>query len=219
MDGEPWQAANGLPQGCPASPDLLNILLEPFHRWAVAVGHGVAVAPGCQVASVSFADDVALVAKDQAELEVLIGAYLQWCDLLGVRVTKVQVWTNLPGRWVVRAAGLEATTSPTFKMVGVVLGANEQLATKIHLAPRLEKALQTARRLRMLELPAAVCSMLWRTAVLPQAVYGCVVRDLRPSQVTLLTTAGQAAIAAKFPLPLIILSGFITRPATTKFCY
>jgi hypothetical protein len=26
-------------------------------------------------------------------------------------------------------------------------------------------------------------------------------------------------VAAKFPLPLIILSGFITRPATTKFCY
>jgi hypothetical protein len=26
-------------------------------------------------------------------------------------------------------------------------------------------------------------------------------------------------IVAKFPLPLIILSGFITRPATTKFCY
>jgi hypothetical protein len=24
---------------------------------------------------------------------------------------------------------------------------------------------------------------------------------------------------AKFPLPLIILSGFITRPATTRFCF
>ena len=26
-------------------------------------------------------------------------------------------------------------------------------------------------------------------------------------------------ILAKFPLPLIILSGFITRPATNRFCY
>lgn len=26
-------------------------------------------------------------------------------------------------------------------------------------------------------------------------------------------------IAAKFPLPIVILSGFITRPATTRFCY
>lgn len=26
-------------------------------------------------------------------------------------------------------------------------------------------------------------------------------------------------LMAKFPLPLIILSGFITRPATNKFCF
>ena len=26
-------------------------------------------------------------------------------------------------------------------------------------------------------------------------------------------------ILAKFPLPLIILAGFVTRPATTRFCY
>lgn len=26
-------------------------------------------------------------------------------------------------------------------------------------------------------------------------------------------------LAAKFPLPLIILAGFVTRPATTRFCY
>ena len=202
VDGECWQAANGLAQGCPAAPDLLNVLLEAFHRWATAAGHGVEVAPGCKVASISFADDVALIAQDQLALETLITAYLRWCTLLGVKVTKVQVWTNLPGRWVVEAAGLQAATSPTFKMVGVVLGANEQLATKAHLAPRLEKALVTARRLKMLDLPAAVCSLLWHTAVLPQAVYGCEVRDLRPTALATLTSAGQAAVSGKSPLLL-----------------
>jgi hypothetical protein len=202
VEGESWQAANGLPQGCPASPDLLNILLEPFHRWAVAAGHGVEVVPGCKVASVSFADDVALVAGSQHDLEVLIGAYLQWCTLLGLKVTKIQVWTNLPGRWDVKVGDLAAKTSPTFKMVGVVLGTDERLATQLHLAPRLERALQTARRLRMLEMPAAICSLLWRTAVLPQAVYGCEVRDLRPSQLAALTAAGQASVAGKAPLHL-----------------
>ena len=33
VDGGSWQAANGLAQGCPASPDLLNLLMEAFHRW------------------------------------------------------------------------------------------------------------------------------------------------------------------------------------------
>ena len=32
LEGGVWQAANGLAQGCPASPDLLNILFEVFHR-------------------------------------------------------------------------------------------------------------------------------------------------------------------------------------------
>ena len=154
------------------------------------------------MSSISFADDVALVASSLGDLETLIAAYLQWCALLGLKVTKVQAWTNLPGRWAVQAGGLEVKTSPSFKMVGVVFGANEQLATKSHLQPRLEKALATARRLRMLELPASVCSLLWRSAVLPQAVYGCEVRDVRPSQVAALTSAGQAAVAAKMPLHL-----------------
>ena len=85
VDGETWQATNGLAQGCPASPDLLNLLLEPFHRWALAQNVGVEVAPGCRVPSGSFADDVALIARNKPELELLVAAYLRWCALLGLR--------------------------------------------------------------------------------------------------------------------------------------
>ena len=201
VEGEFWQATNGLAQGCPASPDLLNILLEPFHRWAVAAGLGVEVVPGCRVPSVSFADDVALVAGGKAELEELIAAYLEWCSLLGVRVTKVQAWTNLAGVHSVHVPDLEVVTSPTFRMVGVVLGAKEQVATKAHFLPRLEKALATTRRLRMLEVPASIGALLWRTAVLPQALYGCEVRNISPSQLQALSRAGQAAVAVKPPPP------------------
>ena len=34
VDGSESFMANGLAQGCPATPDLMNILFEPFHRWA-----------------------------------------------------------------------------------------------------------------------------------------------------------------------------------------
>ena len=54
--------ANGLAQGCPASPDLLNLLFEPFHRWAAKQDVGVAIVDGLKVPSGSFADDLALVA-------------------------------------------------------------------------------------------------------------------------------------------------------------
>jgi hypothetical protein len=202
QDGKPWQAANGLAQGCPASPDLLNILFEPFHRWALAAGHGVEVAEGQRVPSVSFADDLVLVASSRGELETLISAYLQWCSLLGIRVTKVQAWTSAPGLPTVQVAGEAVKTSPTFKVVGVVLGVDERKATQSHFGPRLDKAISTTRRLRMLQLPAALSSHLWRTTVLPQALYGCELRDVRPAQLAPLTSAGQAAVASKPPLHL-----------------
>eukprot|EP00906_Rhabdomonas_costata_P004015 RCo006024 len=55
VDGAEWSMGNGLAQGCPASPDLLNLLFEPFHRWAVAQGVGVLIQEAVRVASGSFA--------------------------------------------------------------------------------------------------------------------------------------------------------------------
>ena len=41
VDGTEWSMANGLAQDCPASPDLLKIPYEPFHRWAAYQSVGV----------------------------------------------------------------------------------------------------------------------------------------------------------------------------------
>ena len=49
---------------------------------------------GHHIASLSFADDLALVACSQEEMQLLIEAYLAFCGLLGVKVTKVQLWAN-----------------------------------------------------------------------------------------------------------------------------
>ena len=65
--GDVWQACNGALQGDQASPDLLNLLLEPFHRWARSQGLGVQVA-GYRMPSVSFADDLVLVGGTRKEL-------------------------------------------------------------------------------------------------------------------------------------------------------
>ena len=43
VDGSEWSMANGLAQGCPASPDLMNTLFEPFQRWAADQKKGVSV--------------------------------------------------------------------------------------------------------------------------------------------------------------------------------
>ena len=201
LDGDVWHATNGLAQGCPASPDLLNILFEAFHRWAHAAGLGIEIA-GIRVASVSFADDLALVAASKKEMVSLIDAYLEWCQLLGVNVVKVQLWCNQPGVHSLRVADRSLQTSSTFRMVGVVLASCESTATRQHLAPRLEKALATAHRLRCLPLPVPITALLWRSAVLAQALYGCEVRDIRPALLAPLMAAGRALFTRRPPLYL-----------------
>ena len=203
VDGDVWRATNGLAQGCPASPDLLNILFEAFHRWAAAAGFGVSVA-GHRIASASFADDLALVAGSLAEMQQLIGAYLEWCSLLGVKVTKVQVWSSLgPGR-AVAVSSDTILTVPQFRIVGVMLGSDEAAATSAHFQPRLAKAIATAQRLQALQVPASITAQLWRTTVLPQALYGCEIRDVSPAALRPLLSAGLTAICSKHPLALNI---------------
>ena len=96
--GAPWTARNGLPQGCPAAPDLLNMIMAVFHAWVRRQGLGIEVA-GCRLAALSYADDVAVVASSLTQLQVLIGGFLEFCRLAGfeVGVPTMQVWSSQPG--------------------------------------------------------------------------------------------------------------------------
>ena len=158
VDGSEWQMTNGLAQGCPSSPDLLNILFEPFHRWAGAQGVGVEIL-GEFVASTSYADDVDLLGTSQSEVELLVSGYQAWCTLLGIQLhlDKTELWCSelSGGQKVVlnlESGPLELTTRATFKMVGIELGSNEKIATAVHLEARLPNSLLAIQRLAGLAL-------------------------------------------------------------------
>ena len=128
VDGTEWSMVNGLTQGCPASPDLLNILYEPFHRWAASQLVGVRFLD-THVASASFADDVVLLGADLKEIILLVDAYRSWCRLLGIKLNlkKTQLWSlqARSGERVVLplATGpLELEVRATFRVVGVEIG-------------------------------------------------------------------------------------------------
>jgi hypothetical protein len=200
--------ANGLAQGCPASPDLLNILFEPFHRWAGAQRVGVEIS-GTYVASSSFADDVCLLATSLREVELLVGGYQAWCALLRIQLHlgKTELWcSELEGGRSVSLAlesgPLELTTQSTFRMVGIALGSNEALATAVKLEARLPSALVAGRRLAGLSLPVAIASQMWRTAILPRELYGCEIRAIAPTQVLPLWALGKTTVPRLEPLHL-----------------
>jgi hypothetical protein len=152
------------------------------------------------IPSVSYADDVALIGGSEAEIQQLIGAYLHWCTLLDLEVTKVQLWWNGRGTRRLQVGSLAVETQPVFKMVGVVLAAKEAVATALHLEKRLPKAMATAQRLRSLDVPTSLAAHLWRSTVLPQALYGCELRHLTAAHLQPLTMLGRTLLAANEPL-------------------
>ena len=183
VDGERWKASNGMAQGCPAAPDMLNVLFEPFQRWAAAQGKGIALVSHEMVSSGSFADDVFLVAGSKEDAEFLIEGYLKWCELLHLTVDpkKTQIWCSkrgVDGR--VRVGTEMVDLSESFKFVGIVVAAtSEEEATKLHMEGRVDKAVMAARRMEAINVPPWIKAHLWRSVVLPQALYGSEVRNVK----------------------------------------
>ena len=209
LEGEQWRASNGLAQGCPASPDLLNAMYEPVHRWMEALaqecGAEVRFHGGSRhFASAGYADDIVLMARSWEHAKRLVEGFLRWCELLGLRVNvgKTQVWSNRKGVKEVRIREETVTLRSTFRVVGVETGEDERVATKAHVTPRAEKAAKALRRLRGLTLPSAVQSRMWERAILPMALYGCEVRDVRPAQLHSLLKEGYGMLTHAAPISL-----------------
>ena len=156
------------------------------------------------VPSISFADDLALIASSAEEMTTLISSYLEWCRLLGVNVTKVQLWHNRPGTHTLQVSDRTLETSVTFRFVGILFGTAETSTASAHFAPRIEKALATTQRLSTIQLPASLAVLLWRSTVLPQALYGCEIRDVRKFHLLPLQRAARSLVAVRHPLHLNI---------------
>ena len=218
VDGSPWKGTNGMAQGCPAAPDMLNVLFEPFHRWAVAQGRGIALLGGGAASSGSYADDVVLVAGSKADAEFLIAGYLRWCELLHLTVDpkKTQAWCSVQKKGEKVRVGTEMVDlSDEFKFVGMVIAAKTEMeATKLHLEGRVEKAVMSARRIEALGVPLWMKAHLWRSVVLPQALYGCEIRNVssKPKELGKLLTVGRRIVrralelVEKWSAPELVLS-------------
>ena len=64
----PIGITQGVKQGCPLSPIVFNLALEPVLRAAEAVGHGAEV-HGQRIKSLAFADDVVLLGNSPSDLQ------------------------------------------------------------------------------------------------------------------------------------------------------
>ena len=205
-DGEAWTATNGLAQGCPASPDLLNFLYEPFHRWAQSTGRGVSISLDSLrvvLGTASYADDLVIMANSWEDASKLVEGFLEWCKLLGLKVNlkKTQVWSKNPKAKPVKIGEDTIQIRPTFKVVGIEIGSNEKAACDAHIAKRMEKAAAALSKLKSMGLPTPIFTRVWQTGILPLLTYGCEIRETS-STCDKLTTKAVSAYASTTPISL-----------------
>ena len=70
----------GLCQGCPLSPLLFNCFINDLAQKIKAVGKGVSIDNGEQICILLYADDVVLLAENEADLQSMLNVLSGWCE-------------------------------------------------------------------------------------------------------------------------------------------
>ena len=87
-DGEtqPIHIGSGVRQGCPLSPIVFNLAIEPLLRVAISLAssHGYRLYDN-DLAVLAYADDLALLAKDQTSMQILLDSISATADWMGLK--------------------------------------------------------------------------------------------------------------------------------------
>ena len=89
---EPFYISNGLKQGCIISPTLFKIYINDLVEDINSLGKGITTPDG-QVSLLMFADDIVLMAADEADLQVMLDRIENWCNKwrLNINDSKTQI--------------------------------------------------------------------------------------------------------------------------------
>ncbi len=81
-----FKISRGVKQGCPLSPLLFALFLEPCLRWLNSSGLGAEIG-AMRIPVLAFADDLALVANTNSELQTLVDKVSQFFNHYGMRIS------------------------------------------------------------------------------------------------------------------------------------
>jgi ribosomal protein S10 len=123
MESKEIELGRGVRQGCCLSPILFNIYLEEMIREIELNMKGVKIG-GRKVSCVRFADDMAILAEDQEDLETSVKKLEEACKTYGMKINAKKTKVMNVGSekdMVIRVGGVRMEQVNSFKYLGSFL--------------------------------------------------------------------------------------------------
>ena len=184
-ESDTFQNTMGLRQGCPSSPTLFNVIINPLIQRLKAAGKGVKMGTGelaLLIAALLFADDIGLLAGSPADLQEQLDICAQFARENGLKfnVAKCAIFIHhMRGSPRFFLDGQEVPQVSNFKYLGVYVG--EDNVDTITRKNRVEKAQQTVNKIWvngiMKGMEAAAATAIWRAVIETTLTYGAEIWD------------------------------------------
>ena len=219
--GKSFCVQSGLRQGCVLSPLLFRLYINELPQLLKDNGLGVKVDEGTKVPGLLYADDLAIFADSDDNLNKAFDVVNEWCKVcdLKVNVEKCNVIhfrrkKTEQTRCVFKIGEQIIQTTQSYKYLGVVL--NEFLEDKAMISEALNKGrkalYEVIRMKRQIgQIGWRSFSKLFMSLVLPSMMYGCEVWGLmgkhgkQLERVQLTAIRNFLGVHSKFPIPALEL--------------
>ena len=215
---EPFPVSSGVKQGCLLSPTLFNLFINSLIAEIKKLGLGVKCGE-LLLAILAFADDIALIAESEQELQAMLGALYSWCNtwLLQINPTKSKVVHFRPKsqnrssfKFMCGPSSLE--TVPSYKYLGIWL--NEHLDYQSCIKPladsgRKALGLLIAKSKQFGNFPFEAFSSLYESLVVPRLDYAAGIWGYKPFPIlqTIQNKAIRHALGVGKNCPVAVLEG------------